>query len=168
MKALLVVASSVIAAALLTFPFGGARSVRAEDNAALAAARPDMVLISAAALDGLEQRVSYLEGVVASLTLASQHLTTYQLCISGDAGEETCITQPQLEALLAKEAYAAEARHPASRAADEGSPPAEEDIAVTTASNSAPKPTAVPDEISQPEPEATGSITTEYAPAVPE
>jgi hypothetical protein len=89
---------------------GGARSVRAEVEAH--AARPDVVLISTAALDGLEQRVSYLEGIVASLTLSSQHIRTYQLCVSGDGGAETCLTKPELDALLTNQAYVAEASRP--------------------------------------------------------
>jgi hypothetical protein len=103
MKFLLVTTSSAIAVALfaLTFASVGARTVRAERPAPT---RPDTVLISTAALDGLEQRVTYLEGIVAALTLASQHISTYQLCVSGDSGAETCLTKPQLDALLASQA----------------------------------------------------------------
>jgi hypothetical protein len=108
-KALLVTTVSAAAAAVLALSvgLGGARSAGAEHPEGLAPARPDTVTISTAALDGLEQRVSYLEGIVASLTLASQHIRTYQLCVSGDSGPETCITKPQLDALLANQAHVA-------------------------------------------------------------
>jgi len=127
-KALLVTTAGAGAVALLALSagLGGARAVRAELPDTLATARPDTVLISTAALDGLEQRVSYLEGIVASLTLSSQHIKTYQLCVSGDSGTETCITQPQLEALLANHAYAVEAAQPAPHASAGASPPATE------------------------------------------
>jgi hypothetical protein len=122
MKALLVTTAGVIAAGLLAsfFAAGGSNAVRAEHSEGLAAARPDMVLISAAALDGLDQRLSYLEGIVASLTLSSQHLTTYQLCVSGEGGEQTCLTKPQLDAMLADQIGLATAGNRA-RAARSGS-----------------------------------------------
>jgi hypothetical protein len=107
MKALLVTTAGVVAAGLLAsfFASGGPAAVRAEHAQGFAAARPDTVLISGAALDGLDQRLSYLEGVVASLTVSSQHISTYQLCVSGEGGAETCLSRAQLDALLADQAH---------------------------------------------------------------
>ena len=166
MKALLVAAYGVIAAVLLASPFAtDGRAVRAEVPDALSAARSQMVMISTAALDGLEQRVSYLEGVVASLTLASQHVRTYQLCISGDDGAETCLTKPQLDALLGNQAQLVQAAPQARHGGGGGSSLAGPQIAVTTARDPEPAASATTSETSNTEPETTGSIPTAPAPA---
>lgn len=163
-KALLVTASTAIAAMLLTSSFTpGARAVRAQDFQALSAPRPEMVLISTAALDGLEQRVTYLEGVVASLTLASQHIRTYQLCVSGDDGAETCLTKPRLDALLVNQARAATAAAQTIHGGGGGSSLASSQVAVTPARET--EPAANADEISKTDPESTGSIGAAPAPA---
>jgi hypothetical protein len=163
LKALLVAAYGVIAAVLLASPFApGERAVRAQDFQALSAPRPEMVMISTAALDGLEQRVSYLEGVVASLTLASQHIRTYELCISGDDRAETCLTKPQLDALIASQAPVAAAAPQARHGAGGGSSLASANVAVTTARDPEP---ATTNEISSTEPESTGSIPSAPAPS---
>jgi hypothetical protein len=165
MKALLAAASGAIAAVLLVSSFApGGRAVRAADFDALSAARPETVLISTAALDGLEQRVSYLEGIVASLTLASQHIRTYQLCVSGDDGAETCLTKPQLDALLADQAKLAQAAPHAAHGGG-GFSLANPSIAVTTARGPEPATTAAAEKIPNPEPEWTGSIAPAPAPA---
>jgi hypothetical protein len=165
-KALLVTTSSAMAIALvaLSFALGGARAVRAEDPAPLAVERPDMVLISAAALDRLDQRVSDLEGIVASLTLASQHISTSRLCISGEDGQETCLTKPQLDALLAIHVPAVEIAQP-TREGDAGPVPAtdaekeNEKVVVTTAGEpEAPPPAVDSQESPKSDPETTGSI----------
>jgi ABC-type hemin transport system substrate-binding protein len=149
MKALLTAGAGAMTAALLasSFALGGAYGVSAQGPEALAAARPDTVVISAAALDGLEQRLTYLEGIVASLSLSSQHIRTYQLCVSGDGGAETCVTQPQLDALLANQAHVAASAQPAGHAA-----------AVPDAAN----------ETWKAEPESTGSISPALLPAINE
>src|SRR5690242_7552555 len=155
-KAFLVTASGAIAAVLLASSFApGGHAVRAQDFPALSAARPEMVLISTAALDGLEQRVSYLEGIVASLTLASQHIRTYQLCVSGDDGAETCLTKPQLDALLTNRAHVADAAPQARHGGGGGFSPASPQIAVTTARDPEPAAAAAANEISSTEPEST-------------
>jgi hypothetical protein len=166
MKALLVSTSSAMAVALvaLSFALGGARAVRAEDPAALAVERPDMVLISAAALDRLDQRVSDLEGIVASLTLASQHISTSRLCISGADGEETCLTKPQLDALLAIHAPAVEIAEPTHGSSGSPVPATDaekenEKVVVTTASEPELPPVAADSQESpKSDPETTGSI----------
>jgi hypothetical protein len=178
MKPLLVSASGAIAVALLALSFtvGGARTVRAEDDEALAAARPDMVLVSAKALEGLEQRVSYLEEIVASLTESSQRVSTRQLCVSDDSGAETCVTKAQLDALLTSQAHTAEADQPAPISGVEGTPSVKEQTAAAPTSNSEPPVAAVPASNPVPsapagsngssltEPESTGSISASTAP----
>ena len=172
-KAMLVTASSAMAVALvaLSFALGGARTVRAEDPAALAAERPDMVLISAAALDRIEKRVSDLEGIVASLSLASQHVSTSKLCISGENGEETCLSKSQLDALLATPAPAAEIAQPTHVGEGTSVPATDtekegEKVVVTTAGEPEPPPVAADShESSKGDPETTGSIPPAVAPA---
>ena len=48
----------------------------------------------------LEQHVIYLEETVNALTDSWQHIDTHRLCITDDSGAETCLTKPQLDALL--------------------------------------------------------------------
>jgi hypothetical protein len=176
-KPLLVSASAAIAVALLafSFTFGSSRSARAEDGEPLAVARQDMVLVSAKDLEGLEQRVSQLEGIIASLTESSQRIKTHQLCISDDSGAETCITKAQLDALLATQARTAEAAKTAAVTDHEGTPSAKGQTAAAPPNNSEPPAAAVStsksepsapasiDEISPAEPESTGSISTPTA-----
>jgi hypothetical protein len=162
MKAILVSTSNAIAVALLAFPlmFGGAGVVRADDPEALATARPDMVLVSARTLDALEQRISYLEDTIASLTESSQRVSTHQLCVADDSGAETCLTKSQLDALLTGQPHAAEAAQPATPAGVELAPPANEPAAlVPTANNPELPPPAASNE------EPTGSISTGAGPA---
>jgi hypothetical protein len=166
-KPLLISASGAIAVALLvfSFTFGSSRSARAEDGEALTAARQDMVLVSAKDLEGLEQRVSQLEGIIASLTESSRRIKTHQLCISDDSGAETCITKGQLDALLTSQAHTPEAAQPAPIAGAEGTPPVKEQTAAVPpseppagavpTSNSEPPAPVVP--TSKPEPSAAGS-----------
>jgi hypothetical protein len=177
MKPLLVSASGAIVAALLAFSFtvGSPRSVRAEDGEALATARLDMVLISAKDLEGLEQRVFRLEGMVASLTEASQRVKTHQLCVYDDSGAETCITKAQLDALLTTQAHTAEVAKTAAVTDPEGTPSAKGQTAAVPPNNSEPPAAAVPTSKSEPsaptsldgvsptEPESTGSISTPTA-----
>jgi hypothetical protein len=159
MKAFLVATSGAIAAALLASSFApGGRAARAEVPGALSAARPEMVMISTAALDGLEQRVSYLEEVVASLALASQHIRTYQLCVSGDDGAETCLAKPQFDALLANLSHIAVAAPQAAHGGGGGSSLASPTVAVTTARDPEPAATAAAHDNSKTDPESTGSI----------
>jgi hypothetical protein len=182
MKPLLVSASGAIMAALLAFSFtvGSSRSVRAEEGEALATARPDIVLISAKDLEGLEQRVSRLEGIVASLTEASQHVKTQQLCVYDDSGSETCVTKAQLDALLTIQAHRVEAARPIAGAEGTPSekeqsaavPPSEPPAGAVPTSNSEPPAPVMPTSNSEPsaaassngisptEPESTGSIST--------
>jgi hypothetical protein len=162
-RTFLVKASSAIAVALLAFSFTGAPSaVRADDPQA---PRPEMVMISTLALDGLDQRVSYLEGLIASLTLSSQHFSPHQLCVSDDSGAETCVTKAQLDALLANHAPAAEIAHSAAPVGVEGRSAAKEPAAATTEINPEPSAPIAANEILQSEPETTGSISAAAAPA---
>jgi hypothetical protein len=162
MTTLLVKTSSAIAVALvgLSFTLGAPGAVRADDPQG---ARPEMVLISAMALDGLEQRVSYLEGVVASLAESPQRVSPHQLCVSDETGAETCVTKAQLDALLASQAPKPEVAQ--STTVIEGTPAAKEEAAAIVASNPEPSPVIGSNETSRPEPETTGSIAAGAAPA---
>jgi hypothetical protein len=97
----------VAAAAMLAFCLAfGSQAVRAEDSDSPAAPGQDMVLVPAKTVSNLEQRVIYLEESVASLTESWQHINTHRLCVSDDSGAETCISKPQLDALLVQFAQA--------------------------------------------------------------
>jgi hypothetical protein len=111
-------------------------------------------------LDALEQRISYLEDTIASITESSQRVSTHQLCVADDSGAETCLTKSQLDALLTGQPHAAEAAQPATPAGVELTPPANEPAAlVPTANNPELPPPAASNE------EPTGSISTGAGPA---
>jgi hypothetical protein len=170
--------SGAIAAVLLAFSFavGGSNAVRAEDSESLTLSVQDTVLIPVKDLEALEQRVRYLEETVTALTESWQHINTHRLCVSDDSGAETCITKPQLDALLAGKPRVSEIS-PAPAivgvesvtvaAVTESSEPAPaivgvESVTVATMTESSePAPSAVPHDVAQTEqePEYTGSIT---------
>jgi hypothetical protein len=106
--------SSAIAVALLAFSFavGGSQAVRADELESLLHPAQDMVLVSAKDVEALTKRLAYLEEQVAALTESWQHINTHRLCVSDDSFE-TCITKPQLDALLASQAHVAQASPPA-------------------------------------------------------
>jgi hypothetical protein len=162
MKALLFSTSSAIAVAVLAFSLAlsGARAVRADDSEALPETRVEIVLVSAKTMETMEQRISHLEEVVASMAAAAQQASPRRLCIVDDSGSETCVTKPQLDALLANQAHAMEAAQPATPAAAEATTPPEEQAVAKTENKPEP---AAPD--SQIEPEPTGSIATATAKA---
>jgi hypothetical protein len=165
MKTLLIETFSAIAVSFLalSFTLGASSPVRADD---LQAARPDMILVSATALEGLEQRVSYLEALVASLTESSQHINTHQLCVSDDSGAETCLTKAQLDALLTSPEPTVKGAQAAPPSA-EGLEPAKEDAVTTTAGNAEPAAPAVSNESSKTEPESTAAAPAVQASEVP-
>jgi hypothetical protein len=113
---------SVAAAAILAFglTFAG-QAVRAEVPDSPSVPGQDMVLVSAKTVSELEQRIIYLEENVAALTESWQHINTHRLCVSDDSGAETCISKPQLDALLVHFAQA-----------KMNAPAAEQDAAVAT------------------------------------
>jgi len=82
------------------FTFGGAQVARAEDAQNTSLSGQDMILMPVKTVNELEQRVIYLEETVASLTESWQHINTHRLCVSDDAGAETCVTKAQLDLLL--------------------------------------------------------------------
>jgi hypothetical protein len=108
MKARFVGPSAAAAAAVLAcwLTFGGSQVVRAGDPDILFPPRQDTASASAIDVQALEQRVIYLEETVAALTESWQHIDTHRLCVSDDSGAETCITKPQLDALLLQSAQA--------------------------------------------------------------
>jgi hypothetical protein len=96
-----------LAAAMLAFCLAfGSQAVRAEDSDNPSVPGQDMVLVPAKTVSELEQRVIYLEENVAALTESWQHINTHRLCVSDDSGAETCISKPQLDALLVQFAQA--------------------------------------------------------------
>jgi hypothetical protein len=159
------------AAAVLAFSltFGGSQAVRAEDSDILSAPGQDMVLVPAKTVDELEQRVIYLEETVAALTESWQHINTHRLCVSDDGGAETCISKPQLDALLIQFAQAKISEPSVSQEAAVAPPAEPVEMVATTAPSADPaidagtEPTTVVGEIlpSDPEPEFTGTVKTE-------
>jgi len=130
------------AAAVLAFwlTLGGSQAVRAEDADILSAPGQDMVLVSAKTVSELEQRVIYLEETVAALTESWQHINTHRLCVSDDSGE-TCISKPQLDALLIQFAQAKISEPPVAQEAAIA-PPAEPVVMVAVTSAPAEEPAA--------------------------
>jgi hypothetical protein len=123
-----------VAAAMLAFwlSFGASQAVRAEDSDIPSAPGQDMVLVPAKTVSVLEQRVIYLEETVAALTESWQHINTHRLCVSDDSGAETCISKPQLDALLIQFAQA-KISEPAVSQEAAVAPPAEPvEVAATT------------------------------------
>jgi hypothetical protein len=161
------------AAAVLAFWFmiGGAQAVRAEDSDILSPPGQDMVLVSAKTVNELEQRILFLEETVEALTVSWQHIDTHRLCVSDDSGAETCISKPQLDALLIQFAQA-KSSEPAVSPGAAVAPPAEPvEMAATTAPSAEPtidpgsEPIAEPATVvgenvsSDHEPEFTGTVT---------
>src|SRR3979490_3135917 len=109
MKRLFADTSGAIAIVLLavSFAVGGSPAARADDQESLSISVQDPVLIPIKDLEALEQRILYLEETVTTLTESWQHIDTHRLCVSDDSGAETCITKPQLDALLASQAKGA-------------------------------------------------------------
>jgi len=157
-KPIFVSALNAVAVLFLALALAGAGVVRADDNETIAAARPEMVLVSPITLEALEQRISRLEETITSLSEPRQRVSPRQLCVADDSGAETCITKPQLDALLAGQARAAEAAHPATLAGAEDTPSAKEPAAPTASDPEFPTP-AVSNE------QPTGSIATGTFPA---
>jgi hypothetical protein len=164
LKAILVSTTSALAVALVAFSFtlGGTGVGRADDAEALTAARPEMVLVSAKTLDALEQRISYLEEPIASLSQSTQQVT-HRICIADDSGAQTCVTKSELDALLTREPRAAETVQGATVTAAETTPPAKEPAAIVPAANNPeagnpelPTPVVAKEEAAVPE--STGAI----------
>jgi hypothetical protein len=162
---------AVAAAMLAWLTFGGSQAVRADDSDILAPPGQDMILVSAKTMNELEQRVIFLEETVAALTESWQHIDTHRLCVSDDSGAtETCISKPQLDALLIQLAQA-KISQPSVAEVAAVAPPAEPvEIAATTPPSSEPtidpgtEPTAEPTTVvgenltSDQQPEFTGTI----------
>jgi hypothetical protein len=150
------------AAAMLAFwlTLGGPQAVRAEDTDILSAPGQDMVLVPAKTVSELEQRVIYLEETVAALTESWQHINTHRLCVSDDSGAETCISKPQLDALLIQFAEAKISEPPVAQEAAVAPPAEPVEVAAVTpapAEPTAEEPTTVwtPDAGKEPMTEAT-------------
>jgi hypothetical protein len=155
MKRLLADTSGVIAAVLLAFSFalGGSQAVRADESESLPLAVEDTVLVPVKDLQALEQRVIYLEETVNALTESWQHIDTHRLCVADDSGAETCLTKPQLDALLVIQAKMTAIDPPPAIVGVESV------TVATVPENSEPAPSAVSIAQTDQEPEQTGSIT---------
>jgi hypothetical protein len=162
--------SLAVAALALACTLGASQASRAEEGEALAAPAQDMVLVSAKSIEALEQRVIYLEETVASLTDAWQHIDTHRICVSDATGStETCLTKPELDALLVNKAAPAEAAPTTTTAADAGGPPAITPVeSVAAAEPAEPASAEVANAAPQDEPEQTGSIASLHPAVEPE
>jgi hypothetical protein len=165
------------AAAVLTlwFMIGGAQAIRAEDSEILSPPGQDMVLVSAKTVNELERRILFLEETVEALTVSWQHINTHRLCVSDDSGAETCISKPQLDALLTRLEQAKGGEPAVSQEAAVAPPAAPVEMAATIApaadptvepaSDTAIEPTAEPTTVagenlpSGQEAEFTGTVT---------
>jgi hypothetical protein len=156
-KSWLISTSSAFSVALLAFSFsvGDSHAVRAGDPEIVSYPGQETVVVPVKDLQVLEQRVRYLEESVADLTESWQHIDTHRLCVSDDAGAtETCITKPQLDALLVSQAAVAQASAPEAVVAEAKTLPAEEPVAVAaTEDKSEPTPGTSVTEVSQKDPE---------------
>ncbi|MEA2937421.1 MAG: hypothetical protein QOC56_925, partial [Alphaproteobacteria bacterium] len=133
-----------VAAALLAvaFSFGGSLAVRAENPELAAPGLPDMIIAPIMqAVEGIGERLARVETTVAAFarSIVTTQMTTQQLCISDDAGGQTCITKAQLDALLLMHAQFQTGR-----------------AAAATGHTSAPSPAA--DTSAATEPAATGAV----------
>ena len=154
--------AAIAAAAILAFwfTFGGPQVVRAADTETNSPPGQEMVSVPAKSIDALEQRVIYLEKVVAELSLSWQHIDTHRLCVSDDSGAETCITKAQLDSFLNPASHA-EINLPTASEEANASPPA---APIESAAEKEPlaEPTAVIGENMLPEqadPETTGTVS---------
>jgi hypothetical protein len=97
--------SSALAVALLAFSFslGSSDVVRAQDPEVSTPSLSELVFAPfMKAVEVIEQRLSSVEatlGLFAS-SFNSEHIVTKKLCIADEAGEQTCITKAQLDAVL--------------------------------------------------------------------
>jgi hypothetical protein len=149
-KSLSACRSSAVAVTLLALLIGGSRAVRADDVASLSVPVQDTLLMPLEDLKALERRLAYLEGAVAALTEASQHINAHQLCVSDDSGAETCVTKTQLDALLVSQVHGMEAARPSAIVDDANKAPAVEAASVgSSAENSRPLPAAALNEATQ-------------------
>jgi hypothetical protein len=104
-KSALVRHSGALAVALLAFSFslGSSDAVRAQDPEVSTPSLSELVFAPfMKAVEGIEQRLANLEstlGLFAS-SFNSEHIVTKKLCIADEAGEQTCITKAQLDAVL--------------------------------------------------------------------
>jgi hypothetical protein len=133
-----------VAAALLAvaFSFGGSLAVRAENPELAAPGLPDMIIAPIMqAVEGIGERLARVETTVAAFarSIVTTQMTTQQLCISDEAGGQTCITKAQLDALLLMHAQVQTGR-----------------AAAATGHTSAPSPAA--DTSAATDPAATGAV----------
>lgn len=176
-----------VAALALSMSFGGVSAARAEEPQTVFLQGQEMALVPVKSIEALEKRIAYLEETVKSLTEAWQHIDTHRICASDPNGEsETCLTKPQLDALIAAqppvaqaaaEAPAAEVPAPEAPVAEAPAPEAPTVVAVTppptvepvenmaTVEAVEPPPAVLASEAQQDEPEQTGSITLLAPPA---
>ena len=109
--------SGAIAIALLalSFSLGSSYVVRADHPVSTSFLQEIFVDPIVTAVNGLEQRLTSLEGTLAlfASSFSSQHISARELCVSDDSGAQTCITKAQLDRLLLKVVAEEEVEQPA-------------------------------------------------------
>jgi hypothetical protein len=150
-----------MAALALAISLNGSRAVWAEDaddhTSSLQETIVDPIMKT---VQGLEARVTGLEAAVGAMadSFTSRRVVAHVLCVSDEAGSQTCITKAQLDLLLSGIARA-EISQPPVAATEAKAAPAEETVVTKDASQYS-EPAATGDEKSkaEQEPEHTGSI----------
>jgi hypothetical protein len=142
----------------------GSRSVRAEDADEHTSSLQEMVVDPIMkTVQGLEARVTGLEATVGAMSesFTSRRVAAQVLCVSDEAGSQTCITKAQLDVLLSGIARA-EISQPPVAVTEAKAAPAEEPVetVVTKDASQYSEPAATVDENTkaEQEPEHTGSI----------
>ena len=156
-----------MAVLVLAVSLGGSSSVRAEDADDLTSSLQEMIVDPIMkAVQGLEARVTGLEATVGAMSEAfsSRRVVAQVLCVSDEAGSQTCITKAQLDILLNGIARAEISQPPVApvAATEAKAAPAEEPVEtiVTKDTSQYPEQVAPVDEksVAEQEPEHTGSI----------
>ena len=145
----------------LAVSLDGSRSVRAEDADDLTPSLQEMIVAPIMnTVQGLEARVTGLEATVGAMSesFTSRRVVAQVLCVSDEAGSQTCITKAQLDLLLSGIARA-EISQPPVATTEAKAAPAEEPVVTKDTSQYSEQPAPVDENTKgEQEPEHTGSI----------
>jgi hypothetical protein len=147
----------------LAVALDGSRAVRAEDADDLTSSLQEMIVDPIMkTVRGIDMRLTGLEATVGAMaqSFTSRHVVAQVLCVSDEAGAQTCITKAQLDALLSGIARA-EISRPSVAVTEAKVVPTEEPIETVTKDTSRyPEPNSAVEEKSpaDQEPEHTGTI----------